>query len=140
MSLDFILSYLSNFNYINERNSNLEVFNRILAKLIAAQLICFKIDMYISVSIKHLIKDDSTRQFANEGFIQIYVSVNQEASVHRVSKQLRHNLCQLCFREAIINLLHCPVSSKCTQGSRLGSLSFQSARNLHHLRDRSQFN
>lgn len=67
--------------------------------------------MYIQGPIKHLKKDDFSRQFANLGFIEIYVSINQEPSVHRFSKQVCHNLCQLCFRETIINLPHCTVSS-----------------------------
>lgn len=67
--------------------------------------------MYIQGPIKHLKKDDFSRQFANLGFIEIYVSINQEPSVHRFSKQVCHNLCQLCFRETIINLPHSTVSS-----------------------------
>lgn len=71
--------------------------------------------MYIQGPIKHLKKDDFSRQFANLGFIKIYVSINQEPSVHRFSKQVCHNLCQLCFRETIINLPHRTVSSDHSQ-------------------------
>lgn len=76
---------------------------------------CFRIDMYIFVPIKHLIKDNSSRQFANYSFIQIYVSVNQEPSVLSFSKQVCHNLSQTCFHQALINLPHCSVSSECSQ-------------------------
>lgn len=85
------------------------------ANIVSVFLECFRIDMYIFVPIKHLIKDSSSSQFANYSFIQIYVSVNQEPSVLSFPKQVCHNLSQPCFRQTLINLPHCSVSSECSQ-------------------------
>lgn len=83
---------------------------------VLAFLECVKIDMYISIPIKHLIKDGSSRQFANYSFISIYVSVNQELSIQIFfSKQVYHNLSYPCFCQSFINLSQCTVFSECSQ-------------------------
>lgn len=62
------------------------------ANIVSVFLDCFRIYKYISVPIKHLIKESFSMQFANHSFIWVYVSVNQEPSVLGFSKQVCHNL------------------------------------------------